>query len=129
MMTMFSLAPSVEGLFVKENLTLPNVIYWNFFSENWAPFQILRNVRQTHFLLIYIFIMILFCKDSFINMHWTNYKRSHREMFLTQLSQQNVRNTPAKEFYYGCFSALVTPFETTDMFFSVFVYHIYKKHT
>ena len=35
--------------------------------------------------------MILFCKGAFINAYWTHYRRCHREMFLNQPSQQNIR--------------------------------------
>ena len=64
---------------------------WNFshgIFENISPeFQTWCNVRQTYVL----FIVILFCKSSFIYVYWTNYRRSHREIFLNQPSQQNLR--------------------------------------
>ena len=37
------------------------------------------------------------------------------------------KKIPAKEFYDGCFTALVTNFVTTNFFFSVCIYYIYRK--
>ena len=66
-------------------------------------------MRQTGFLFIYKFIVILFCKGPFVNAYRTNYRRSHRGMFLN--SHFNERFV----FYDGSFIALVN-YGTTSFF-------------
>ena len=50
-------------------------------------------------------------------------------MFLSQPSQQNIREAPSKEFCSGCSTALVITFGTKNFLFSVPVYYTYRKHT